>query len=279
MDLLTETDKNCNPGFLYRLFGMEKNKLFEVAENYYKAGNELKLSRNYDMAIIAYKKAADTYIKVDEVYNTKECYDNIILCYENMKDYKQAIKYILLILDEHNNNALAKNYEKIAKLYEKDKDYTNSLKYFQICYNIYDVENNVFDKRNILLSIAETSARMHNYITAIEYYDLLAMEYITNITYIFLVKKYWLYASIYRVYTGDIGGCQFYLQEYISKINNYQYDRDYRFITTMIEAVQNNDANLFTDAMNNYEYFKTLDDNIHNLLVNMRRKMSEDELL
>jgi len=279
MDLLTETDKNCNPSFFYKLFGLEKNKLFQIAENYYKAGNELKLSRNYDMAIVAYNKAADTYRKVDEFYNTKECYDNIINCYENLKDYKQAIKYILLILDEHNNNALAKNYEKIAKLYEKDKDYVNSLKYFQICYNIYDVENNTLDKRNILLSIAESSARMANYITAIEYYDLLAMEYITNITYIFLVKKFWLYASIYRIYIGDIEGCEFHLKKYVSKINNYQYDRDYRFITTMIEAVKSNDANIFTDNMNNYEYFKTLDDNIHELLVRMRRNMTDNELL
>lgn len=272
----------------WSMFGGGSAKYEEAGELFEKSGNQFKMVKHYQHAGEAFQRCSDcahhqkdSYSCAIKLVEAAHCYkkvpdDRAVPCYEMAVDiftddgkFSNAAK-LMKELGEH--HAEQDNYDKAVEAWKKSVDY-------------YQGEEQHTSANSVMLQIAKTyGEELAMHAEATEMYDKIAKSYIKHSSMKFQVKDVLLkamlcrFAQITQANRDSMGSqCRDALGRYGDLDVNLSGTREQELMDSVITAVENDDPEAVSKASADYNGIKTLDDWQVQILLGLKKALTEDD--
>ncbi|KAG1002521.1 hypothetical protein G6F66_004773 [Rhizopus arrhizus] len=278
-DLLLQAEKKLNSWTWFN----SKNKHEDAAEMYEKAGNTFKLAQR------CRKEAGEAYLKAAKLYKTTpefrfECskaFENASKCLKRM-DAKAAIdalnKAITVDKEACNFRNAAKHHQEIAEIYETEIiDLKGARENWQEAAKLYMADDSRPMINKCLLKVAHFDAQLEEYNLAIEHFEQVATDSIDNPLTKWSNKEYYLKAGLCSLCTNDTVKTHELLTRYCAMDASFETTREFQFLSGILECVENNDHELFTLKVREFDSLTKLDNWKINILLKVRKTLNSNK--
>ncbi len=263
----------------------------DVYELLKKSANTYKLENAWEKAGDVYLKAAQ-YIKtnpsdglfsISSDFESIECYTNAAFCYDKIKHPKRIdCKFLALELyvESGNFDRAGKLAREIASVYEQEHELEKAIEHYTKAKNFFELSGkSKSDSVGCLCKLAELELQKPNcnwqnlreiYDQIIDYYQSMNLgkfqikQYITMVLLTIMV-----YSPIEKINNEYV--------HYCSIDYTFSSSSNGKFITGLIEAITNNDAELFATKCFEYDRVKTLDNQMVTILTAIKKQIINDD--
>lgn len=125
------------------------------------------------------------------------------------------------------------------------------------------------------LKAADIAAMQEDYYKAIEYYEKVAEQSISNNLMRYSVKDYFLKAGICNLASGDLVATQRALEKYREMDPSFATQRENMLLTDLCEAVEAKSQEQFTDKLFQFDQVSKLDSWKTTILVRVKNSIEE----
>lgn len=276
-DLLSRAEKK-EKGFSF--FG-GSSKFTEAAELYEQAANQFKIGKNWEKSGNAFLKAANAHIQANEKHDASNAYCNASNAFKKIDKTDEAIdclKKAIELVKEAGRFSMAAKYEKeIAEMYETMNDLENAMNHYRNSADMYEGENQSSSASGCLLKVAQFAAQLEKYQEAIEIFEKVADQSLSNNLLKYSVKEYFLKAILCHLCQTDMVGAQSALEKYQDKDPSFSQQRECKFAQDIIKAVQEYDVEGFTQVVFEYDSISKLDPWKTTILLRIKKSIKEQE--
>ncbi|CAG8473890.1 10377_t:CDS:2 [Racocetra fulgida] len=289
--LLAKADKKATT---FGWFG--SNKFEEAAELYNKAANIFKLGKRWKEAGDAFTKAANMQLQLNErddaattFINAAKCYKKgsfeatIYLKYQTLiiifdpTDAITSLKQAIEILTDRGRFQAAAGHQKdIAQIYESDLiDLEKAMQAYEIAADWYAGEEATALANNCLLKVATFAATLEQYDKAIEKFEQVAAASLDNQLTKWSLKDYFLKAGLCHIAFGDHIGAKRAIERYCDMDVTFSTTRECQFLKAILEAVENDDIESFTNRVVEFDQLTKLDNWKTTILLRIKKSIQE----
>ncbi|CAO3662152.1 unnamed protein product [Umbelopsis ramanniana] len=260
------------------------NKYEDAAELYAKAGNTFKLAKRWIDAGDTFMKAADLHKKVaDSRFEASRDYENASKCYKKSKP-EAAVGALLeaINIDKEmaNFRIAAKHHSEVAEIYENDLvDLPAALDNWDNAAQLYLADDSPAMVSKCTLKAAHLAAVLGQYDNAIEKFESVAAASVDNQLTKWSVKEYFLKAGLCQLCTGDTVRVQQALEKYCNMDVSFESTREYEFLQDILECVENDEVDLFTQKVYAFDEKTKLDNWKTSILLKIKKSMAEEPSL
>jgi alpha-soluble NSF attachment protein len=279
-DMMVQAEKKVKGGVFGGIFGNAQMRLEEGAEMYVRAANLYKLAKNHVEAANAFQLAAECQLKAENKHEAAAAFVNgakVLQKHDakaSVEKYRQAVE---LFTDEGRFSIAAKHQKEIAELLEADGDAEAAIEAYQQAADFFEGENSTSNANNCLLKVANMSATLEQYDRAIELYEQVAKASLDNNLLKWGVKDYFFRAVLCHLANGDEIAAKEALEKYTDWDPTFGSQREAKFLDAIINAVQEYDADAFTDAVVEYDSISKLDAWKTSLLLKIKKGVKQDQ--
>jgi len=259
-DLMARGESKLNE-FVMPLFGSKSLKYEEAAEIFEKAGNTFKRAKQYNESSNAFKQAAKCHLRLNNKYDAAGVY---VKASGMMKKESVPIAIELLHLaielyvDEGRFLMAAKHHIDLAELYEEENDFVRAKQEYRTGAEYYEDEGNPATGRKSLLKVAEIAATMGEYPEAIEIFETVGRDSLSNELTQFSAKKHFFAAGLSVMCTLDTVAIKRALDNYSSICNDFARSVEYNLLEGCVEAMEEVDPKAFAKASAEYDRISNL---------------------
>lgn len=276
--LLQEAEKKMSPkGFLQSLFGYYRNRTEDAIECYQRAGNLFKLAKNWSQAGSAFQQAADLSI---EQNNRSDAASNFVLASKCIEKYdvQNAIKCLLNAIQIYTDLGrfviAAKLHNNIAEIYEQNLQFEKSIQHYEQAADYFKVEENFTSAKRCLLKVADyVSSEFKDYNRAIDIYQEVAFYDLKNAILQYGAKDH-LFRAVLCHLCIDVLNAKHALDFYAKKYPAFNITREYKFLKTITEQIEEGDEDGFTKSVREYDDLSRLDTWHTKILLAVKRQIS-----
>ncbi|KAK9723350.1 vesicular-fusion protein S17 [Basidiobolus ranarum] len=277
-ELLAKAEKKANYN---GWFGGKKYD--EAAELYVSAANSLKLAKKWKEAGDAFMKAADMQIRAEERDEASSTFISASKCYKksNPEDAINSLKMAIEILTERGRFHAAAGHQKdIAQIYESDLiDIERAMNSYELAADWYSGEEATAMANNCYLKVAAFAAQLEQYDKAIEKFEQVANASMDNNLTKWSLKEYFLKAGLCHIATNDIVGAQRALERYQDMDVTFSSTREYKFLQSIMEAIDSGDLEAFTNQVFEFDQLTKLDNWKTTMLLRIKKSINEEPTL
>ncbi|KAI7867095.1 soluble NSF attachment protein [Spinellus fusiger] len=256
----------------------------EAAELYEKAGNTFKLAQQWSEAGKCFVKAAELYKKSSVLrYEASKAYESAARCFKK-NDCHAALAALqqALAIDKdgaHFRNA-AKHHQDIAELYECELvDLHLAMDHWEEAAKMYMADDSQAMVNKCWIKVAHFAAQLELFARAIEKFEAVAVASMNNPLTQWSLKEYFLKASLCHLCVGDSVAHHRALTHYCSMDVTFENTREYQFIERLVECIENEDEDMFTQNVHAYDQISQLDAWKTSLLLKVKKSIAEPCLL
>lgn len=255
--LFNEAEKKmCPKGFFQSFFGINRNRVEDAIECYHKAGNLFKLARNWQEASISFKLSGDLNLEENNRSEAANDYTQASKCLEKFNT-SDAVKYLLAAIEIYSDlgrfTMSAKLHNKIAEIYEQNLELEEAVQHYEQAADYFKVEENHISAKKCLLKIAEyASSEFHDYNKAINIYQEVAFHDLKTPILQYNVKDS-LFKAVLCNLCIDVVNAKHALDFYMKEYPAFQVTMQYGFLKTMIECIEDADADAFSKAVRDFD--------------------------
>ncbi|CAD5224867.1 unnamed protein product [Bursaphelenchus okinawaensis] len=270
--------KSKKSGGFFGLFG-GGGSVHETCDLYVQAGNLFKVAKNWTAAGNAFLKAAELYgSSQDGKHDSAREYDQAGNCFRKV-DTAKAIdclkKTAEIYTDMGRFNMAAKVHTTIAEIYETDSpDKQLCAKHYQIAADFYKGEESKSSATKCLVKVAQVSAELEQYRKAIEVYEEIALWEADHPTLKYAAKNHFLLALLCHLCV-DLLDTQQALRRYEDASPSFSDSREYKFIKELTIAMEEQNPDVFTETVKNYDKISRLEPFQTTLLLKAKRNCGE----
>ncbi|KAG1175929.1 hypothetical protein G6F36_011029 [Rhizopus arrhizus] len=235
------------------------------------------------------KEAGEAYLKAAKLYKTTpefrfECskaFENASKCLKRM-DAKAAIdalnKAITVDKEACNFRNAAKHHQEIAEIYETEIiDLKGARENWQEAAKLYMADDSRPMINKCLLKVAHFDAQLEEYNLAIEHFEQVATDSIDNPLTKWSNKEYYLKAGLCSLCTNDTVKTHELLTRYCAMDASFETTREFQFLSGILECVENNDHELFTLKVREFDSLTKLDNWKINILLKVRKTLDSNK--
>ncbi|KAI7744933.1 hypothetical protein M8C21_016832, partial [Ambrosia artemisiifolia] len=173
--------------------------------------------------------------------------------------------------------------KEIAELYEQQQNLEKAMDYYDKAADFYQGEEVSSSANQCRLKIAEYAAEMEQYQKAIEIYEDIARQALSNNLLKYGVKGHLLNAGICQLCKGDDVALTNALEKYQDMDPTFAGTREYRLLADLAASIEEEDVAKFTDAIKEFDSMTKLDAWKTTLLLRVKdllkaKEMEEDDL-
>ncbi|CAG8532074.1 26530_t:CDS:2 [Dentiscutata erythropus] len=272
--LLAKADKKATT---FGWFG--GNKFEEAAELYNKAANIFKLGKRWKEAGDAFTKAANMQLQLNERDDAATTFINAAKCYKkgSFEDAITSLKQAIEILTDRGRFQAAAGHQKdIAQIYESDLiDLEKAMQAYEIAADWYAGEEATALANNCLLKVATFAATLEQYDKAIEKFEQVAAASLDNQLTKWSLKDYFLKAGLCHIAFGDHIGAKRAIERYCDMDVTFASTRECQFLKAILEAVENDDIESFTNRVVEFDQLTKLDNWKTTILLRIKKGIQE----
>ncbi|KAI8817118.1 soluble NSF attachment protein [Fimicolochytrium jonesii] len=276
-NLIAEADKKAqHKGW----FG--GNKLEEAAELYTKAANCFKVAKKWKEAGDAFMSKATVLNRMNERDEASGAYMDAAKCYKKISPHdavtclQQAVE---ILVEKGRFQAAANNQKQMAEIYETDLvDFEKAMHAYEIAAEWYHGEDSNAQANACMLKVGTFAAQIDQFDKAIEKFEQVATNSMDSQLTRFSLREYFLKAGICYLCTGDYIRARQALERYQNMDATFAPTRECGFLKALLEAVEAQDAQAFTDAVSDWNRLTALDNWKTALLLKVKKSLNDEEV-
>lgn len=279
--LVAEAEKKLKS---WSLFG-SGGKTEAAAELYDKAAAQYKLAKEWDKAGETYVKTAECQEKLQQAHDAVTAYVNAAKAFKNTS-LKDAVKMYKIAAELHTEanrfSSAAKLYKEMAQIEEKEGSSKAALKAYSDAADMFQADDATASGNQMLLKVAELSAKNLDYTRAIEVYEQVITTSLENTLLAHSCKDYMfkagLCAFVMAAKAEDMKIVTDKLDKYQDMHPAFGNDRNCALLTNCAKAFDDDDVDAFTDYVFKYDRISPLDHWIAGMLLEVKNALKSTEV-
>lgn len=279
MQLMAEAEKKLSSkSFFGSLFG-NSSKAEEAVERYQRAANMFKMAKNWSAAGHAFCEAADLHSKVGSRHDAATNYVDAANCFKKA-DINEAISCLLKAIEIYTDmgrfTMAAKHHQSIAEMYESDAvDLQRAVNHYEQAADYFRGEESNSSANKCLLKVAQYAAQLENYEKAVEIYEQVASASLESSLLKYSAKEYYFRAALCHLCV-DVLNAQHAIERYQEQYPAFQDSREYKLIKTLIEHLEEQNLEGFTEAVKEYDSISRLDQWYTTVLLRIKKQVNDN---
>lgn len=276
-----EKKAGAKSGFFKSMLGMSSGKEEEAAELYVKAANSFKLAKSWDLAGDAFERAARLYERTSDLsYEAGSKYTDAAKAYKNgfperaISAYENAIR---LYTDSARFQQCARLSKEVAEMHEASKNFEAAIASYEKAADFYDGEDSKSNANTVRVKIAMLSANAGEYAKAADLFEKVASDALESNLLKYSAREHLLRAGICRLCVGDAVGSSRAVESYNAMDSTFPTSREGQLLSTIAKAVEEGDADNFTNAVYDYDSLSKLDEWKTGMLLKIKNSIKEAE--
>lgn len=249
----------------WSFFGGKESKYEEAAELFEKAGNSYKITKEWNLAGDAFRRAADC-LTMTKSFETMRCLLSAANCYKYQKtDLEKAVECYQgahdLSLNEGKFAQAAKYLKEIAEIHESDLQFDEAIDFYGRAAEIFETENDNSQNIACLLKMAQflSTKEIGKYSDAITIYEKLANKSIDNNLLKFRVKEHLFKAGLCWLALEDLVGATRAIDDYDNRDCSFSSSREGKFLREILGCLNAYDVDGFRNAVVEFDSISPLD--------------------
>lgn len=279
MQLVAEAEKKLtsSKGFFSSLFG-GSSKTEEAVECYQRAANIFKMAKNWSAAGRAFYEAAELHAKVGSRHDAATNYVDAANCFKKT-DINEAISCLLKAIEIYTDmgrfTMAAKYHQTIAEMYESEAvDLGRAVHHYEQAADYFRGEESNSSANKCVLKVALYASQLENYDKAIQIYEEVAATSLESSLLKYSAKEYFFRAALCHLCV-DVLNAQHAIGRYIEQYPAFQDSREYKLIKILIEHIEEQNVEGFTEAVKEYDSITRLD-RWHTVILLRIKKQAND---
>ncbi|KAH9517552.1 hypothetical protein DERF_008218 [Dermatophagoides farinae] len=203
--------------------------------------------------------AANCFKKVDPSQSIR-CLEKTIELYQDMGRFTTA----------------AKHHISIAEIYESELvDFEKTVLHYQTAADYYQGEESKVSANRCLLKVAQFSALKADFQKSAEIYEQVAGTCIESPLLKYSAKEHYFRAALCHMCV-DVLNAENAVKKYQDSFPHFTESRECKFLQTLINKIEENDAEGFTQAIQDYDSISPLDSWFTNLLLRIKQNIESE---
>lgn len=265
----------------WTIFGLgESGKYQAAADEYNKAGNAYKLSKQWQEAAEMYLKVADLQGRLDSSHDMCTALVEAANC---QKKYavNEAVDTLRRVTETYMVNGrlnMAARYQKeIGELLESDNALDAAVEAYRAAADLYLSEGNHKQTANqLMVKVGTLASQRGDYSAGAEIFENLGRDCLEVRTLTFNAKGYFLQALMCHLALGDVVAARSKLDSFKSLDYTLDRTREAEFITALITAYENMSTEEFAQACADYDRITPLDAWKTSVLLSIKRRIAAE---
>ncbi|VVC39232.1 NSF attachment protein,Tetratricopeptide-like helical domain,Uncharacterised protein family UPF0363 [Cinara cedri] len=275
MALLSEADKklNSSKGFFSSLFG-SVSKVEDAIDCYQHAANLFKMAKKWPQAGRAFCMAADLNFKSGRKHDAATNYVDSANCFKKTDPNEAAQcleKAIDIYTDMGRFTMAAKQHQNIAEMYENEAvDHERSINNYEKAADYFMAEESKSSANKCKLKVAQYAAQLEQYGRAIQIYEEVAGTSLDSSLLKYSAKEYYFRAALCHLCV-DVLNAQLAMNRYVEQYPAFQDSREYKLLQVLLNHIQEQNADGFTEAVKDYDSISRLDQWYTTILLRIKK--------
>ncbi|KAG4180358.1 hypothetical protein ERO13_A10G160800v2 [Gossypium hirsutum] len=261
-------------------WGLFGSKHEDAAELFDKAANCFKLAKSWDKAGSTYVKLANCNLKLESKHEAAQAYVDAAHCYKktNVKEAISCLKEAVnMFCDIGRLSMAAKYYKEIAELYESEQNTEQAIDYYEKAADFFQNEDISTSANQCKQKVAQFAAQIEQYQKAVEIYEDIARQSLSNNLLKYGAKGHLLNAGICQLCKGDVAITNA-LERYQELDPTFSGTREYKFLADIASSIDEEDVTKFTDVVKEFDSMSPLDSWKTTLLLRVKEKLKAKEM-
>ncbi|XP_018912288.1 alpha-soluble NSF attachment protein isoform X1 [Bemisia tabaci] len=281
MELMADADKklNSSKGFFGALFGSGSSKVEEAIECYQRAANLFKMAKKWGQAGSAFCEAASLHSKAGSKHDAATNFVDAANCYKKVDPNEATsclLKAIEIYTDMGRFTMAAKHHQSIAEMYETEAvDLERAVHHYEQAADYFKGEESNSAANKCQLKVAQYAAQLENYDKAIQIYEQVAKASLESSLLKYGAKEYFFRAALCHLCV-DVLNAQHAMERYVDLCPAFQDSREYKLLKVLIEHMEEQNADGFTEAVKDYDSISRLDQWYTTILLRIKRQVNEN---
>jgi len=262
-------DKLTKVGFIDGLFGSGKSSRQEdAADLYIKAANQYKLAKAWQKAGDAFYHSASLALELEfgshkastGFQQAAECYGKLPKNAKNTTDISNCLSQACeIMLKEGKFSNAGKVKEQLAAMAEEENRLTDAMILYEKAADYHEADTFGKSSTNTcLIKVGNLAASCSEYTKAIDCFEKVAQNYLTNPLMVFKVKPLWVDAGICRVGLDDIVSLKKAVGKYCEIQPDFVKSREFQFLDALISAIDNQDGAALGACVTEYDSYQKI---------------------
>lgn len=277
---MAEAEKKLtsSKGFFGSLFG-GSSKVEEAVECYQRAANMFKMAKKWSAAGNAFCEAANLHLKAGSRHDATTNFVDAANCYKK-SDLNEAISCLMKAIEIYTDmgrfTVAAKHHQSIAEMYESEAvDLERAVQHYQRAADYFRGEESISSANKCLLKVAQYVAQLEDYNKAIEIYEQVASSSLDNSLLKYSAKEYFFRAALCHLCV-DVLNAQHAIERYQDQYPAFKDSREYKLIKTLIEHLEEQNLEGFTEAVKEYDSISRLDQWYTTILLRIKKQVNDN---
>uniref|UniRef100_A0A0K8REU2 Protein required for fusion of vesicles in vesicular transport alpha-snap n=1 Tax=Ixodes ricinus TaxID=34613 RepID=A0A0K8REU2_IXORI len=280
MQLVADAEKKLKStqGFFGSLFGSSSSRVEEACEMYARAANMFKMAKKWSAAGSAFCEAASLHLKNGSRHDGATCYVDAGTCYKK-SDPAEAVNCLLKAIEIYTDmgrfTIAAKHHMTIAEIYEQEVvDIEKAMTHYEQAADYFKGEESTSSANKCMLNVARYAAQLEQYEKAIDIYEQVASSSLENALLKYSSKEYFFRAALCHMCV-DLLNAQHALNKYEELCPSFADSREYKLVKALINKLEDQDVDGFTDTVKEYDSISRLDQWYTNILLRIKKSLQE----
>lgn len=265
------------------LFLTDAPKYQEAADAYSRAGNLYKALKEWHLAGNAFLKAADADVAAGEPEESTRKLLSAASSYKKVAPEKavELLKRANAVFLKSGRFHMAASHEKeIAEIYETQLgNLESAMQHFEVAADRYLAEDATAAAQACSIKVGTIAALIGRFDKAIEVFEEAAQAGVNDPVRKFGVRDHLFRAGLCQLCSGDMVAAKRAIERYPGIDAALRGTREYRLLTVIVEAIDENDLEKFTDEIAEFDKVGLLDEWKTKLLLRIKRSFAEESSL
>ncbi|KAF9794497.1 hypothetical protein SFRURICE_008770 [Spodoptera frugiperda] len=273
MQLMAEAEKKLSSSktFFGSLFG-GSSKVEEAVDCYLRAANLFKMAKKWAQAGQAFCAAANLHLKAGVRHDAATNYVDASNCYKKC-DPNEAVSCLLKAIEIYTDmgrfTVAAKQHQNIAELYETEcVDLSRAMQHYEQAADYFRGEESTSSANKCMLKLAQYAAQL-------EHYKAIPDLETDNSLLKYSAKEYMFRAALCHLCV-DILNAQHAVEKYCGLYPAFADTRECKLIKELIEHLEEQNVDAFTEAVKNYDSISRLDQWYTTMLVRIKKQINDN---
>lgn len=287
--LIAEADRKQFPGssIFNRMatslgLSSQTKSMEDAIDLYIRAGNMLKMEKEWSEAGDVFNKAGDLYQQLGTKHDAASKYTDASNCYKKCNPQEAVnclLKAINIFTDMGRFSVAAKHHMMVAEIYESEGgDIPKAVEHYSKAADYYQCEESNTTANRCLLNVARYAAQLENYQRAIEIYENIGQTSLDNNLLKYGAKEHFLRAGLCHMCVDTLNA-QLAIKRYEEMSPAFADSRECKFLKDLSSKIEAKDVDGFADVVHDYDSISRLEAWYTTLLLRIKNNISpEDDL-
>jgi len=273
--------KTASSGGFASFFGgsSKTSNLEEARELFVSAANAFKAEKAFKDSADAFVEAGDCALQANEKDDAANDFWNAAKAYKKthpelaVRSLKRTIQ---LYVEKGRFRQAADREKEIGQIYQQDGgDLEAALASFEQAGDWYSGEDATATANACYKDVADIAAQLNHFDKAIEKFELVAENSLTSPLTRYSVKEYYFKAGLCHLAKGDVVQATRAIDHYQQQDNTFSGTRECKFLMEIMESLNQNDQESFTQHVVKYDSLTKLDNWKTAILLKIRQTITE----